>query len=163
MATFVHLADERDAKLIRRSGIRAAKARNGLRAVFCVPVFPNFQTTFQWSRELRRSGYRSTSAVQFRIKDSEQIYLGHYREQPQPISAAGAVARFLGLEDPRGYEVLIPRSILPSEITHIRAAPYLSGWRYFPEAKGKGPYWPLRDGIKTKRLKERLEKQWSDP
>jgi hypothetical protein len=51
--------------------------------------------------------------------------------------AAGAVQKHA---DPMGLEVIIPRKIMPKEITRTYPAPLLTGWRYYPAAKGKEPF-----------------------
>jgi hypothetical protein len=47
------------------------------RGVFCVPVVPNFQSTFQWLRELRGRGYSRLRGIKFRIDDGESIFVGN--------------------------------------------------------------------------------------
>ncbi|GIH90659.1 hypothetical protein ACFFMN_27115 [Planobispora siamensis] len=42
-------------------------------------------------------------------------------------------------EDPRGYEVFIPRPIAAREIHRIRAVNQVTGWRYWPTAHGTPP------------------------
>ena len=51
-----------------------------------------------------------------------------------------AVGLIRGSPDPRGYEIMLPRRVAPSEIVRARALPRAIGWRYFPEAKGKAPW-----------------------
>jgi hypothetical protein len=70
------------------------------------------------------------------------------------MTAAEAVAFFQEAEDARGLEVLIMRKIEPKEIMRIRSVPQISGWRYFPEAKGKLPLWPGKGAIKAGRLRQ---------
>jgi hypothetical protein len=142
MASFIHLTDARDMKKMLRGGLRAERSADGDRGVFCVPVVPNFQTTFQWLRELKRRGYRTAIAIQFRLPDIEVVRVGRYAQPHAEMTAAEAAAFFLAAPDPRGLEVIVPRSIKASEIAAVRAVPQLVGWRYFPEAKGKPPYWP---------------------
>jgi len=36
--------------------------------------------------------------------------------------------------------VIVPRRIEPKEIHRVRALPQLTGWRYFPSAKGRRPF-----------------------
>jgi hypothetical protein len=143
MATFMHIADARAAATIRRSGLLTALARvpmHGtvldIRAVYCVPVVKSFQSTFQWLRELKRGGYRTAVGVQFRIDDRQGVLLGRYGKPHVRLSAAEAVGRYMNSPDPRGLEVLVPRTIKPGELVRIRQIPQVVGWRYFPEAKG---------------------------
>jgi hypothetical protein len=81
MATFIHIADERAARRILCGGIRAKvfatpdeHTEAPRRGVFCVPVVPNFQSTFQWLRELKRRGYNRACGIQFRIDDAESVF-----------------------------------------------------------------------------------------
>ncbi len=73
-------ADERVARRILCGGIRAISLRlqagGTRRSVFCVPVVPNFQSTFQWLRELRRRGYSRLRGIQFRIDDGPPFLSG---------------------------------------------------------------------------------------
>ena len=56
MVSFIHIADKNDEQAILRNGIKALKRRAGIRGVYATPVVPNFVTTHQWSRELKRRG-----------------------------------------------------------------------------------------------------------
>jgi hypothetical protein len=56
------------------------------------------------------------------------------------MTAAEAVGYIRSRPDPRGYEIMLPRRVLPREIVRVRALPSAFGWRYFPEAKGKAPW-----------------------
>jgi hypothetical protein len=59
------------------------------------------------------------------------------REQDQE---SRAVQRGRKLPDsPEGYEVLVPRAVLPSEILRVKALPQVVGWRYRPRANGSPP------------------------
>jgi hypothetical protein len=156
MASFVHLTDARLVGGILRGGLRAGRTRLGTRGVFCVPVVANFQTTFQWLRELKRSGYRVARAVQFRIPDDEMVWVGGYAGQHDAMPAAAAVAVFMAAADPRGLEVIVARGIAAAEISRVRAVPQVTGWRYFPAAKGRDPTWPARGSINARRQRRRL-------
>ena len=154
MAVFVHIADQRDAPQIRRGGIQARKAWvpvdgswKQMRVVFCVPVVPSFQATFQWLRELKRGGYRTSVGVQFRIPDSQQVLYGYYGKPHELLTAAEATSRYLNIPDPRGWEVLLLEKVAPTEIMKIRDLPQLVGWRFFPKSKNTGcTWWPTRKG-----------------
>jgi hypothetical protein len=167
MATFVHIADERMARRILRGGIRATefgtRTDAPLRGVFCVPVVANFQMTFQWLRELKRSGHRSACGVQFRIDDTEAVFVGYYSELPKPMTAAQSVALFLQTEDPRGLQVVVPRTIGAHEITRIRGIPQVVGWRFYPAAKGRPPLWPRAGDIKASRLRRKVDQLNKSP
>lgn len=170
MATFIHIADERMRRRILRGGILAtqfadqqddpATPRCG---VFCVPVVPNFQMTFQWLRELKRRGFRLACGIQFRISDTEAVFVGHYNQVPQRMTAAQSIAFFLQAQDPRGLQVIIPRAIAAREVTGIRAIPQVTGWRFYPTAKGTRPFWPVPGETNASRLRHRLEQQYKAP
>jgi hypothetical protein len=170
MATFVHIADERMARRILRGGIHAtvlvARARDTeapRRGVFCVPVVASFQMTFQWLRELKRRGQRSACGIQFRIDDTEAVLVGHYNEVPQEMTAAQSVAFFVQAEDSRGLQVVVPRAIAAREITGIRSAPQVTGWRFHPAAKGRPPLWPANGETNASRLRRRIEQLNKSP
>ena len=125
---------------MRRAGIRLSHHR-GLRrrGVFAMPVLPSYVLTHQWGRELRRRGYRSTVAVHFRVPDDEQVWVGHYNREPVSVTAAEAAGIVLAAEDPRGYEVFVPRRIAPRDIHRLRPVNPVAGWRYVPGAHGRRP------------------------
>ncbi|MFD6275304.1 HEAT repeat domain-containing protein [Streptomyces sp. NPDC060209] len=166
MAMFVHLTSAANAPRIRRSGIRAAgDAQGGPRGVYCFPVLPSYTLTHQWLRELARSGSRGgLVAVHLRLDDGQRVSLGRYsdrvREIPAAIPAAEAVRRIAALEDPRGWEVFVPRAIRRGEVHRLRAAPQVVGWRYLPDAHGVRPCTcfgcRVRGGYGARRLLERL-------
>lgn len=160
MASFVHLTDARAIKKILRGGIRAERTVAGERVVFCVPVVPNFQTTFQWLRELKRRGYRTSAAVQFKLRDDESVRVGKYAQPHADMTAAEAVAFFQGAADARGYEVLVPRAIRPGEIARIRSLPQIIGWRFYPEAKGNEPLWAAPGSYNAARIRRAFERRF---
>lgn len=135
MASFIHLADAKSCKLIQKNGIKAGK-----RGLFCSPVTKTFSVTHQWARELRRKGVRSFVCVQFRIPDDELVSVGMYNGEKLVMTAAESVATVESHTAPMGLEVLLSRKILPVEITRIYPAPKITGWRYYPAAKGKKPF-----------------------
>jgi hypothetical protein len=135
MASFVHLADAKNKRLIEKNGIKAGK--NG---AFCIPVSKDFSVTHQWSRELKRTGVRTLICVQFRVPDEETVTLGRYNGEKISMTAAESVATVSEHTAPMGLEVVIKRRILPQEISRIYPAPKIMGWRYSPEAKGKKPF-----------------------
>ncbi|MFJ3705322.1 MULTISPECIES: HEAT repeat domain-containing protein [unclassified Streptomyces] len=166
MAMFVHVTSAANAPRIRRSGIRAAgDARGGARGVHCFPVLPSHTLTHQWVRELARFGSRGgLVAVHLRLSDDQVVSVGHYRDRvrgiPPAVPAAEAVRRIAALEDPRGWEVFVPRAVVRREIHRIRAAPQVAGWRYRPDAHGVRPCTcfgcRVRGGYGSRRLLERL-------
>ncbi|MFC8719298.1 HEAT repeat domain-containing protein [Kitasatospora sp. NPDC057198] len=146
MAMFVHLTSAADAPRVRRSGIRAeSRGPEGARGVFCFPVLPSFTLTHQWLRELARRGTRGGMvAVHVRLDDGQQVLAGHYaagRKRPphRPMTAAEAVRTIAAVEDPRGWEVFLPRAVRPAEVHRIRTAPQVVGWRYWPGSNGVRP------------------------
>lgn len=168
MATFVHIADERDARSIERNGLKLSRVnpkfaetdvfRHG---VFALPVIENFVVSHQWLRELKRRGFSTAIGVYFKIPDTELVWAGRYNQAKKQITAAEAVAQ-LRASEAMGFEVIIPRSIRATEIKYLRTLPQTLGWRYFPEAKGKPPFcgcaYCQRGNIKSWRIRERYDK-----
>ncbi|MFD7866700.1 HEAT repeat domain-containing protein [Streptomyces sp. NPDC059783] len=145
MAMFVHLTPAAYADRIRRTGIRAAAhGPDGGRGVYCFPVLPSYALTHQWLRELaRHHGPRGLVAVHLRLPDAEPVTVGHYGRRrggaPTGVTASEAVRRIAALEDPRGWEVFLPRPVPRGEIHRVRAVRQVTGWRYFPDAHGTRP------------------------
>ncbi len=140
MAEFVHITVARRARRIERSGIAArSHGRSGGRGVYCMPVLPSFTLTYQWVRELRRWHPGVLVAVHLRLPDDEPVTVGRYGAPAREVTAAQAVAVVRELEDPRGYEVFVPRAISTAEIRRVRAVPQGVGWRYLPAAHGRRP------------------------
>jgi len=142
MPVLVHIAPANKANLIRRNGIAARKlhpdAGPGFdRLVWAFPVLPSYTLTHSWSRELKRTGATSLVAATFRIADDEPVLASHFSQRPAQMTAAEAAGFIASAEDPRGYEIMVPRRIASSEIIRIRPLPKAVGWRYYPEAKGK--------------------------
>ncbi|MEU8827337.1 HEAT repeat domain-containing protein [Streptomyces sp. NPDC048636] len=166
MAMFVHLTSAADAPRIRRSGIRASgHGQGGARGVYCFPVLPSYTLTHQWLRELARFGRRGgLVAVHVRLDDAQPVLTGHYgdraRDAQETVPAAEAVRRIAALDDPRGWEVFVPRAIRPREIHRVRTAPQVVGWRYRPDAHGVRPCTcfgcRVRGDYGSRRLRERL-------
>lgn len=141
MAMFVHLAPADRVERIQRNGIRRLRKPWGATpgGVFAVPVTRNFYISHQWLRELKRSGVRTFAGVYFRIPDDDPVWLGHYGVAHQEMTAAEAVAAFLGAEDRQGWQVIIPHAIEPKQIHRVRELPQVTGWRVSPKAKGTVP------------------------
>ncbi|MEU6987844.1 HEAT repeat domain-containing protein [Streptomyces sp. NPDC046324] len=166
MAMFVHVTSAANAPRIRRSGIRAVSHGQGdARGVYCFPVLPSYTLTHQWLRELARFGSRGgLVAVHVRLDDGEDVLVGHYADRARhtqfTVPAAQAVKRIAALDDPRGWEVFVPRAIRPREVHRIRTAPQVAGWRYRPDAHGTRPCTcfgcRVRGGYGARRLRERL-------
>lgn len=137
---FVHVADGRALRDILRGGIRLSRhdysgyAPEGwpARYVFCVPVLPSFEATFQWVRELRLRASRC-AAVQFRLPDDETVLVGAYWQAHRVGTAAEAAGVFLrAAPAARGMQVLVPRAVRPREIVRVRSVPQFVGWRHGP-------------------------------
>jgi hypothetical protein len=156
MVSFIHIADKNKEQAILRNGIRSGKRRSGVRGVWAMPVVPNFSTTHQWARELRRRPIRTLLCVQFNVPDEEQVLVGKYDGEKLEMTAAEAVSAILDHADPMGLEIVIPRKITAKEITRTYLAPRITGWRYYPAAKGKPPFchckWCNRGEIRAQRL-----------
>ena len=156
MVSFIHITDKKDEQLIMRNGIRAAKRRTGVRGVYATPVVPNFSTTHQWARELKRRGIRTLIRVQFKIPDEELVLVGQYNGEKLEMAAAEALGAVLNHTDSMGLEVIIPRRITAREVTRTYPAPRITGWRYYPNAKGKQPFchckWCNREEIRASRI-----------
>lgn len=163
MAAFVHIADERDASSILRTGLklpRKAKLVPGDRpvGVFALPVVPNFMLSHQWVRELKKRGFKVAVGVYFRIPDDEPVWAGLYNEAKLAMSAAQATSRLL-VEGALGFEAIIPRSIRSKEIRAVRPLPQTVGWRHFPAAHERGIFcgceYCQRGEIKSRGIRER--------
>src|SRR5215470_2080907 len=93
MAVFVHLTSERSIKLIRRNGIsRIRKQRDRPRGIYAMPVTRNFYVSHQWLRELKRRGGATIVGIYFRVPDVETVWVGHYNQAHQQMTAAQASA-----------------------------------------------------------------------
>jgi hypothetical protein len=143
MATFVHLAAERDLRSIRRSGLRPGPARGHLPSgVYALPTTPSFAVSHQWLRELKRGGQRTFWGVYFRVHDEEPVWVGHYNGAHREMragDAAGLLFRLAQDGGAEGYEVVVPRPVAPEEIHRVRLLPQVVGWRYVPGAHGTRP------------------------
>lgn len=139
MAQFIHLASAEDRSSIRRNGIKPSRLLSGGRVVYAFPQTENFVVNHQWMRELKRRTFIRMLAVRFRILDSERVSVGKYNAEHLEVSAAEAIAIGRSHEDLMGLEVLVPRSIRPKEIISFYTPPKVTGWRYYPESKGRKP------------------------
>ena len=139
MAQFVHLAAESIHRSILRNGIKVSRAKRAHRSVFAHPQTENFVVNHQWMRELRRFRGVSIIGVRFRIPDNERVWLGKYNAEHIDVAASEAVGIARQHTDPLGLEVIIPRPVRAKEIESIYSPPKVSGWRYYPGAKGRKP------------------------
>jgi len=127
-----------------------------------MPVLPNFYVSHQWLRELKTTGVKSYIGVYFKLPSSEMVYAGRYGKPHKHITLGEAIREIMSLEDPLGYELIINRKIVPSEITKIKNLPQNIGWRYFPGSHNKKPCnceYCLRGSIKGRKTLKRLNKE----
>ena len=141
MAMYVHFAPQSRVKSILRTGIARVRSFGVNRpgGIFCMPVTPHFYLTHQWLRELRRRGTDNYVAIYFRLPDRETVWFGHYGKPHQQLTAAEAVSALMTIEQPQGFEVIVPRRIASSEICRTRHVPQTVGWRYCPGSHGMRP------------------------
>ncbi len=173
MARLVHITADTDAARIRRHGIRPRRVRWLLtsedRFVWAFPVLESYTLTHQWARELKRWGRHTMAAVTFTIDDDETVYVRHYLGEPIAATAAEAVGLIRAVDDPRGYEILVPRRIEARKVMAVRTLPQAVGWRYAPTFKNaerypcECPVCAPRGEVKARRYRERiplLQKRW---
>lgn len=169
MVLLIHIAPENQSGKIRANGIRASRVPSGMlanefdRVVWAFPILASYSLTYSWARELKRGGAHALVAVSFRVEDDEHVYARHFNHAPLEMTAAAAVCLIRGEADPRGYEIMVPRRIAPSQITGIKVLPRAIGWRYWPGAKNL----PLRacdcpmcmpvGEVKARRYRERVK------
>jgi len=139
---FLHLAPAARERSIRRSGLAGARASfpdaAGAalvlpRAVYAMPVVPDFWTSHQWTREMRRRNGERLVAVHFRLPDDELVHVGRYA-QPHRLLPAAAAARWV-MDHPEGAEIVVPRKVTRREVVAVRQAPQLVGWVQSPDEK----------------------------
>jgi hypothetical protein len=161
MAMFAHLTSEKSIKIIRRNGIsRIRKQRDRPRGIYAMPVTRNFYVSHQWLRELKRRGVSTIAGVYFRVPDSQPVWVGHYNQAHQQMTAAEAIALMTAIENQEGYEVIIPRRIETNEIHRIKNLPQVIGWRYYPGAHGRRPCgcpFCQRGNYGARRLREKFD------
>jgi hypothetical protein len=140
MAMFVHLALEKHADRIRRSGItRLRKVQVPAPGIYAMPVSRSFFVSHQWLRELKRRSGGPIVGVYFRLPDEQPVWVAHYRDAHQQMTAAEAAGLFLSGEGLEGFEVIVPRKVSAGEIHRIRRLPQVVGWRYYPGSHGRKP------------------------
>ena len=173
MARLVHITADTDAARIRRHGIRPRRInwliKGEDRFVWAFPVLESYTLTHQWARELKRWGRQTLAAVTFVLDDDEPVYVRHYLGEPIVATAAEAIGLVRAVQDPRGFEILVPRRIEPREIASVRTLPQAVGWRYAPTFKNSERY-PCecpacapRAEVKARRYRERIpviQKRW---
>ena len=139
MANFIHIAPAKALPHVRRVGVKACRVGwpDVPRGVFLTPATPDYDRTHQWVRELRRRERGPLAAVDVRVPDDEPVWFGHYGGPHAWATAAEACGRFLRYDDPRGWEVILPRRVAAKEVRRARPVRPVVGWRAFPNAKGK--------------------------
>jgi len=144
MPLFVHIAPEPKLKVILRNGIAPthwtpdpAAHPEADRVVWVFPVLQSHTLTHSWARELKRWGRTTLAAITVRLRDDEMVFARHYRDRPLAMTAGEAVGIIRAVEDPSGFEVMVPRRVRPGEIVRARVLDRTFGWRYAPHFKGK--------------------------
>lgn len=184
MTLFIHLTPQKNIKNILRNGIKKPKYQKG---IFALPVVQNYFVSHQWVRELGRWRNKNFVAVYFRIDDSEQIFMRHYREDYVEMKAVESEAILNNIQfnpqivtkrkkrkknytddelplSPLGYEVIIPRKISKKEIQRVSPVSQTLGWRYFPYSSGTRPVICLgceRGSYGIRKIERRVEKEAS--
>ncbi|MBL8552381.1 MAG: hypothetical protein JNJ73_20495 [Hyphomonadaceae bacterium] len=104
--------------------------------------------------------------VYFRIPDDEPVRFGHYFRGWVPMRAAQAVAAIRAEADPRGFQIILGRSIPPKDIARIAPVRGVIGWRHKPDAHGQKPCGCPAcmargepGGVKIRRAWERAERE----
>lgn len=139
VSRLTHLARADHRSRILKAKIKPSRVDRTLAGVYAMPVLPNFYVSHQWLRELRRFHQGPLIAVDFVIPDDEEVLAGHYARPQETLGAAAAAALIMRADDPRGYQIFVPRAIQPNEIKRSRSVPQVVGCRYWPESHGKYP------------------------
>ena len=126
-----------------------------------MPVLPNFYVSHQWLRELKRNGVRTYIGIYFKVDSTEMVYAGKYNHEHRHITLGEAIKEIMSMEDPLGYELIIPRKIESKDIDKIKILPQKLGWRYFPNSHAKKPECacPIcipSGAIKGKKLRDKI-------
>jgi hypothetical protein len=155
VAVLTHLIPAKLAARARKNGLKA-----GARGLFCMPLLPNYFVSHQWMRELKRRGQRTFVAVDFRLRSDEKIAVGHYGHEKVTTTVGKAIADIMSIADPRGWELVLPRSVAAAEIVNVRPVARVAGWRYFPGAHARRPCacdYCSRGEYNSRSIRRRLE------
>ena len=136
MALFVHIAPDKALGSIRRTGLKAGRHTRG---VYALPATPDFYASHQWVRELRRFTPGSLRSVYFRLRGDTPVIFGHYGGPHRTGTADEAVAGLMAAADKLGWEAIVLTSVPARAITSVRPLRQVTGWRFFPAAKGREP------------------------
>lgn len=139
MPTFVHICQDSDVKRIKRAGILVQKRRRG---VYAMPVTPDFYVSHQWARELRRWRPGPLAALYMRIPGNTPVLYGHYLGPHTDGTADSAAAALMKGDVKLGFEAIILADIPAAAILRARQIRPITGWRYYPTAKGRAPCLP---------------------
>jgi HEAT repeat protein len=141
MPRLVHVAPVSAMRSIERAGIRGtrwelASGRCPVvlpRAVFAMPVVPDFAATYQWVRELRRWQGERMVAVHLSLSRDEPVYVGRYGK-PHELRTLGDAIGWVRLNQ-AGAQIVIPRSVSVREVCGVREVSQLVGWVETPESR----------------------------
>src|SRR5690349_10024833 len=163
MVNYVHLTPQKNISSILRAGIKAQLVRvDFATGVYAMPVVPNFFTSHQWLRELKRGGHRTFWGVYFRLPDDDMVSVGHYNRQHILMAAAEAAGLLIHADDVQGYEVIIPAHIDRKTTYRTRPLPHILGWRYYPGSHQRRPcgcpVCQRRGEIKSRRIREQWDR-----
>ncbi|WP_211716236.1 hypothetical protein [Nocardiopsis sp. MG754419] len=130
MALFVHLTPRPNITRVQRSGVRPSNGHGDVRGVFCFPLLPSYSVTHQWFGALGpHHGPHGLVAVDVRLPDDEPVTVGHFDDRDaRRVTAAEAVRVVRELEDPGGWEVVVPRPVLRGEVQRIREVRWTTGY-----------------------------------
>jgi len=153
MAVLVHLTSQNLERTIRRHGLKAG--RHGL---FALPVTPDFMTSHQWARELKRFGLKQPLAVYFRAPSDVWVWAGRYNGEKLRLRLSAAIQAYLAAGQPQGFELILESSVPASKIIKAKRLRRPVGWRFYPEAKGEKPF-PERGEYAAAKTRRRLEEE----
>lgn len=137
MAMFVQFAPVSELKSIRKRGLRAGRFNRG---VYAVPATPDFYASHQWLRELRRChGDATLVAIYIRVPGDAPALYGSYNGPHVAGTADMAVAALMHADAKLGFETILDSPVPASAITSVRTVRQVTGWRFFPSAKGRKP------------------------
>jgi hypothetical protein len=131
MTRLVHVTTAAVSRRIERAGTRPG--------LYAMAVLPSFTLTHQWVRELRRRLPGVLVAVDIAADPALPVEVGHYGRPRTAMTAASASGLLRSLNDPRGYEIIVPAALPPAAVLRVRPVPQGIGWRYLPGAHGRRP------------------------
>jgi hypothetical protein len=160
MPVLIHLVPESLAARVLARGLKAPAGRG----LFCMPSLPStpslpgYYVSHQWLRELERRGARTFVAIDFRVPASAPARVGHYGQGHRETTVGRAIGELMRAPDPLGWELILDHAVPPRAILGVRAVGRVTGWRYYPGAKGKAPCrcdYCQRGEYNGKRIRER--------